>query len=147
MAKIARCTGCGHLMPEVWKEKERCERCQGQISHLNENVGFIESLPRLMNAGGIALVVFATLYLAYRVLSDDLGRGESVSVMVLLAVGMVMFLASLLFQIRVGRVAVGKYSEREGRRPARRLKGRSAVREGSIDGEVRRATKLPLRER
>ncbi|MGA1848575.1 MAG: hypothetical protein ACMUHB_04465 [Thermoplasmatota archaeon] len=153
MARIARCTKCGHLMSEVWKNRESCEVCSGNVEHINEGIGFLDRVPRLLNAGGIALDVFAVLYLAYKILTDDLGRSEGISVMVLITVGIVMIVASLLVQVRIGAAAIRKVKDREGQRPLRRVKGSSSVRKGPVDLEDRvrnkvpRATKLPVRER
>jgi hypothetical protein len=140
-------------MSEVWKEQDSCTRCSGQVAHLNEKMGFIDSVPRLLNAGGIALGLFAVLYLAYKIIADDLGKGEGISVMVLFAVGTLMLVASLLIQVRAGTMAIRKASDRGEFRPTRKVKGGPGVRRGRMDMEDRerrappRATKLPIRER
>ena len=57
LVKIGRCGSCGEYTSEIWKEKENCPSCGGPMDHLDQDIGTLEHLPRIINIGGLILIV------------------------------------------------------------------------------------------
>ncbi|MGA1873474.1 MAG: hypothetical protein ACMUHY_07350 [Thermoplasmatota archaeon] len=153
MVNVARCRKCGARMSQVWGMKEDCSECGGPVDQVRVDMGYVDRVPRIVNMLGIALAVFAVLYLLLMLAMDDLGSSEGTVVIILFIAGILCFAVSLMVQIQLASVARTKEFESGDTRRMRKLRPAdmedgSRVRSGRIQEPPRRtASKLPIRRR
>ena len=116
-------------------------------------MGFADRVPRVLNVGGIAFMIFAVLFIIYKLADGDLGRDSGINIMVLFAAGICFFAASLVTQFQLSTRAKEKVVDIPEGRKQRRVKmgsgqERGHVKEGKIEPPRRRtASKVPIRRR
>ena len=76
MVKIAICRTCGRKMSQIWNERTNCDSCGGSVDQSEVDMGFSDRVPRILNVGGIAFMVFAILYIFYRLIDGGIGKEE-----------------------------------------------------------------------
>jgi len=133
MVDIARCRTCGSKMSQVWGARENCVDCGGPVDQVNVDMGGLDRVPRYLNVGGIALTIFAVLYLIYELARDQMGRSQGTTVIGLFLIGILMFAASLTFQFQLASMA----KERTGDKPETRRQRRVRTREGEGEANIR----------
>jgi len=153
MVDIAMCRTCGSKMSQVWGVKENCAECGGPVEQVNVDLGSLDRVPRYLNVGGVALTIFAVMYLVLELARDQMGRSQGTTVIVIFLFGILLFTASLAFQFRLASIAKERTVEEPVRRRRRRVRPREGeeganIRSGRMEPPPRRtASKVLIRRR
>lgn len=145
MVKVARCTDCGKYHSEVWTERTSCPECGGEIDRIEVDMGSIEMVHRILNVGGIALVIAAAVLAFYNIfISGSKTLGWIAFGIFIISV--FFFTISLFLQVRLTREAIIMESSRKERRRPKRLRETSRTWErGRTSNEPSRGRKIPLK--
>lgn len=148
MVRVAVCRKCSSTSSEVWKAQNSCSRCGSPLDHVDVAMGLLDRLPRMLNMVGMALAVFAVLYLLFSIAFRDMARKDSVNIIVIFIAGIFLFMTSLMLQLYLStrareRVELGQEPVRK-----RHPQGESSdhpVRSGPIGHRPsRKASKVPI---
>ena len=151
--KIAKCRTCGRKMSQVWNERTNCDGCGAPVDQVEVDMGFADRIPRVLNIGGIAFMVFAVLYIFYKLIDGDLGRDAGIDIMILFFAGIIFFAASLAAQFQISNRAKEKQIIQTEGRKQRKVRSskeieKGAVKTGKIEPPRRRtASKVPIRKK
>jgi len=153
MVDIARCRTCGNKMSQVWGVRENCVECGGPVEQVSVDLGGMDRVPRYINVAGIALTIFAVLFLIYELARDQMGRSQGTSVIVIFLFGILMFTVSLLVQFWLASIAKERTVEEPGPRKQRKVRPREGdagtkIRSGRMEPPQRRtASKVLVKRR
>jgi hypothetical protein len=153
LVKIAICRTCGRKISQVWNERSNCTNCGGPLEQLEVEMGFSDRIPRVLNVGGVAFMVFAILYIFYKLIDGGIGKDSGINIIILFLAGICFFAASLIVQFHLSNKAKVNLPDRSVDRKQRRVKTRSdhdrdAVKTGKVEPPRRRtASKVPIRKR
>jgi hypothetical protein len=117
------------------------------------DMGFSDRIPRVLNVGGIAFMVFAILYIFYKLIDGGIGKDSGIDIIVLFFAGICFFAASLIAQFHLSNKAKLKIPDQSVGRKQRKVKmdpgqKRDAVRTGKVEPPLRRtASKVPIKKR
>jgi hypothetical protein len=140
-------------MSEVWKDVENCDECGGPIDHIEIDMGSRDRIPRFLNIGGIAFAIFGVLFMIFKFAVDEVSRSDGWTIMTLFIIGIMLFIASLLFQVQLAQRAREKAADERSTRKQKKLRARSDGRDlkittGSLEDRPRRtASKVLIRIR
>lgn len=107
MVKIGRCNSCGQYTSEIWKERDNCPSCGGPMDHIDVDIGTMEHLPRIMNIGGLILLVLAVIVFIAEPAGNNGGDGVSGPLFLIIA-SIALFFVSLISQNLLSGLAMRK---------------------------------------
>jgi hypothetical protein len=151
--KIAICRTCGRKMSQVWNERTACDSCGGPVEQSEVDMGFSDRVPRVLNVGGVAFMIFAILYIIYKLIDGGIGRDSGIDIIILFFAGICFFAASLITQFHISKKAMERAADKTIKRKQKKLKmkpdiDRDTVRTGKIETPIKRtASKVPIKKR
>jgi hypothetical protein len=140
-------------MSQIWNEHENCVNCGGPVDQLVVDMGFMDKMPRILNVGGIALIIFAILYFIWKISGSTLGDSGGTDIIILFIAGISFFLLSLVVQFLLFKRARERIPVDLSKRKQRKLRidpegVKEPIRSGKVEPPARRtASKLPIKKR